>query len=64
MVTCHCAQRFPNVLATRHSKGEEDGDDDGSEAGRYPEGVYDRIVCDVPCSGDGTTRKHPEVSYP
>ena len=22
--------------------------------------VYDRIVCDVPCSGDGTMRKHPE----
>ena len=22
---------------------------------------YDRIVCDVPCTGDGTTRKHPEV---
>ena len=24
-------------------------------------GGYDRIVCDVPCTGDGTTRKHPEV---
>ena len=22
---------------------------------------YDRIICDVPCTGDGTTRKHPEV---
>ena len=22
---------------------------------------YDKIVCDVPCTGDGTTRKHPEV---
>ncbi|CAJ1401750.1 unnamed protein product [Effrenium voratum] len=22
--------------------------------------VYDRIICDVPCSGDGTMRKHPE----
>ena len=25
------------------------------------EGGYDRIICDVPCTGDGTTRKHPEV---
>ena len=30
----------------------------GSEDGR---GGYDRIVCDVPCTGDGTCRKHPEV---
>lgn len=22
--------------------------------------IYDRIICDVPCSGDGTMRKHPE----
>ena len=22
--------------------------------------LYDRIICDVPCSGDGTMRKHPE----
>ena len=22
---------------------------------------YDRIICDVPCTGDGTVRKHPEV---
>ena len=29
---------------------------------RLPDGSgYDRIVCDVPCTGDGTTRKHPEV---
>ena len=25
------------------------------------EGSYDRIVCDVPCSGDGTTRKNPSI---
>ena len=29
---------------------------------RPPDGEgFDRIVCDVPCTGDGTTRKHPEV---
>lgn len=26
-----------------------------------PTGGFDKIVCDVPCTGDGTTRKHPEV---
>ena len=26
-----------------------------------PAAGYDRIVCDVPCSGDGTVRKQPEV---
>ena len=30
------------------------GDDETS-------GGFDRIICDVPCTGDGTTRKHPEV---
>ena len=25
------------------------------------EGSFDRIICDVPCSGDGTTRKNPSV---
>ena len=24
-------------------------------------GTYDRIICDVPCTGDGTVRKNPEV---
>lgn len=25
-----------------------------------PSGSYDRVICDVPCSGDGTFRKYPE----
>ena len=25
------------------------------------EGMFDRVLCDVPCSGDGTTRKNPGV---
>jgi tRNA (cytosine34-C5)-methyltransferase len=33
----------------------------GGGVGRYPEGVYDRIICDVPCSGDGTLRKNPQI---
>ncbi|ACO66997.1 predicted protein, partial [Micromonas commoda] len=45
MVTNHHAQWFPNP----------------GDSGRYPEGVYDRIICDVPCSGDGTLRKNPQI---
>jgi len=58
VVTCHCAQRFPNV-----GVGERDraGVGTAEQGSRYPDGMYDRVVCDVPCSGDGTTRKHPEV---
>lgn len=26
---------------------------------RYPNGQYDRIICDVPCTGDGAIRKSP-----
>ena len=40
-------------LARRGAGGE------GGEGGE--EGSYDRIVCDVPCSGDGTTRKNPSI---
>jgi tRNA (cytosine34-C5)-methyltransferase len=29
--------------------------------GAAADGGFDRIICDVPCTGDGTTRKHPEV---
>lgn len=49
VVTCHSAHRLPNVTTVE------------GEYERYPEGPYDRIICDVPCSGDGTLRKDPKV---
>ena len=45
IVTCHRGQCMPTLPG----------------AGARGGGGYDRIICDVPCTGDGTTRKHPEV---
>lgn len=55
MVTTHQAQWYPNVNVpiSGHAPTEN--------GGRYPEGSYDRIICDVPCSGDGTLRKNPQI---
>eukprot|EP00977_Amphora_coffeiformis_P018360 scaffold6420_cov168-Amphora_coffeaeformis.AAC.38 len=44
-VVVHNAARFPNAEAELH---------DRSKCSPRP---YDRIICDVPCSGDGTLRK-------
>ena len=49
MVTNHDARLFPEELPRR----------DGGE-GLEPI-TFDRVLCDVPCSGDGTLRKSPVI---
>lgn len=45
VVTCHEAQHIP-FLGPEESKAE---------------GYFDRVLCDAPCSGDGTLRKNPLI---
>ena len=63
MVVTHKAQCLP-PLPCALSAGSERSESElsGSERGGGSSlESYDRIVCDVPCSGDGTTRKNPSV---
>ncbi|KAH8380926.1 tRNA (cytosine(34)-C(5))-methyltransferase [Drosophila serrata] len=48
LVTNHDSSAFPNLLTTQP---------DGSQAILK----FDKILCDVPCSGDGTLRKNPDI---
>ncbi|XP_019640175.1 PREDICTED: tRNA (cytosine(34)-C(5))-methyltransferase-like [Branchiostoma belcheri] len=50
LVTNHDASHMPNM--TVPAEGEE---------GTTGTLAYDRVLCDVPCSGDGTMRKNPDV---
>ena len=67
IVTCHPAQSLPRLpsLQTPTTAAKTSAQDPGCSSSsstlRYAEGTFDRIICDVPCSGDGTTRKNPSI---
>uniref|UniRef100_A0A8D8X5V2 tRNA (cytosine(34)-C(5))-methyltransferase n=1 Tax=Cacopsylla melanoneura TaxID=428564 RepID=A0A8D8X5V2_9HEMI len=48
IITNHDASVMPNVLYT---------DDQGQKVPMK----FDRVLCDVPCTGDGTMRKNPDI---
>ena len=50
LITNHKAQKFPHLASGNAPSG-----------GMYYPGSFDRILCDVPCSGDGTLRKNPQI---
>lgn len=64
VVTNHDAQLFPG-LKDKSGRGENIPTDNTSldtELCEERNGLFfDRILCDVPCSGDGTLRKAPDI---
>eukprot|EP00617_Octactis_speculum_P015501 CAMPEP_0185767780 /NCGR_PEP_ID=MMETSP1174-20130828/45549_1 /TAXON_ID=35687 /ORGANISM="Dictyocha speculum, Strain CCMP1381" /LENGTH=728 /DNA_ID=CAMNT_0028452125 /DNA_START=11 /DNA_END=2197 /DNA_ORIENTATION=- len=51
MVVTHLGQYLPDLTQAPHQKG----------VTRTVEGMFDRVLCDVPCSGDGTLRKQAGI---
>ncbi|XVF61574.1 hypothetical protein PTKIN_Ptkin08bG0140900 [Pterospermum kingtungense] len=58
IVTNHEAQHFPGCRSKNISNGSEvmNNLDQGTT-----QLLFDRVLCDVPCSGDGTLRKAPDI---
>ncbi|KAM7529313.1 hypothetical protein LguiB_032723 [Lonicera macranthoides] len=59
IVTNHEAQRFPSChLSKSHTNASENGT---AKEPLISELIFDRVLCDVPCRGDGTLRKAPDI---
>jgi multisite-specific tRNA:(cytosine-C5)-methyltransferase len=52
---------FPNLIVTQHDASIFPSIELPGTAGKKQYLKYDRILADVPCSGDGTARKNPNV---
>ena len=61
LVICHHAQTIPATAPPTQPAAAAAAAAAAARAGGG-QGMYDRILCDVPCSGDGTLRKDLKVS--
>lgn len=61
VVLNHDATVFPNVLLPRDRASPPPASPPAKEVPALDVLQYDRVLCDVPCSGDGTLRKNGDL---